>query len=55
MTVTPLTERKEIEPQDLSLIKGDFKREGFTVVEWGGTITTRNRLKESLNETYKSK
>lgn len=41
MTVTPLTERKEIEPQDLSLIKGNFKREGFTVVEWGGTIITR--------------
>lgn len=32
-----LDDRKDIEKQDLSYYKG-FSREGFTVVEWGGSL-----------------
>lgn len=37
MTYKKLDEYVEIEEQDLSKIKGNFKREGLHIVEWGGS------------------
>lgn len=37
MTYKPLNEKIEIPEQNLESLKGNFKREGFYIVEWGGT------------------
>lgn len=37
MAVKPLEEAINIIPQDLEIIRGNFIREGFYVVEWGGS------------------
>lgn len=41
-----LNSEDEMEPlaQNLEELKGDFKREGFTVVEWGGTEILSDRI-----------
>ena len=36
----PLDNPCEIEPQELPT----FKRDGFTVIEWGGTLVTPEKL-----------
>lgn len=45
MVFKGLEEEIEVREQSLSELRGDFKREGFTIVEWGGSESNKNILK----------
>lgn len=43
MAVRPLGKPVDIMEQDLEAVRGSFEREGFYVVEWGGSVHNKDR------------